>query len=55
MRLSLSPHAFRVPIVFHRCLYKILVDRRQYRVGRVERRIKKHLMRLDLEGTLSPG
>jgi len=27
MRLLLSRHAFRVTIVLHRCLYKILVDR----------------------------
>ena len=42
-------HALRIPIILHRRLDKILINRRQHRIQRVESRVQEHLMRLNFE------
>lgn len=50
MRLLLRRHAFRIPIVLHSRLYKILIDCTENGAERVERGVEEHLVGLNFQG-----
>ena len=54
MRLTAAHHRLPVSVVFHGNLQEVLVDSQQYRIWRIEVRVKEHSVRLDLEGTERP-
>ena len=52
MRLSVLLHTFRVSVVFHPNLDQMSIDCREYCIWGIVLGVQKHLVCLDLEGTI---